>query len=114
MREFTSGASRDSAEGKIDFEGHLCPLVIERYGQYMHKHCTRADGKMRESDDWTQGIPVPVYMKSLFRHFMDLWRIHRGYGKEGVTTEEACCAIMFNTMGILHEALKKGVTDAET
>lgn len=105
-RNFDTGATRDTDEGKYDYEGFLCPLVIERYGEYMNKHRTQSDGKLRDSDNWKKGIPQPAYMKSGYRHFFDWWKEHRGYStKDGI--EEALCALMFNTMGYLHEHLKK-------
>ena len=52
MRHFKSGATRDSDETKIDFEGFMSPLVIERFGEYMTKHRIQADGGLRDSDNW--------------------------------------------------------------
>ncbi len=49
-----------------------------------------------------------VWIKSLFRHFMDLWMLHRKHeslAREGL--EDALCAIMFNAMGYMHEWLSK-------
>ena len=112
MRNFDTGATRDSDEGKNDYEGFLSPIVIESYGDYMTSHRKQADGKLRDSDNWQKGMSKDVYMKSLWRHFMDLWFIHRGYKrydkKDGheITATEACCAIMFNVMGYSHEDLK--------
>ena len=37
-RQFSTGANRNSEEGKLDFEGFISPLVIQRFGEYMHKH----------------------------------------------------------------------------
>ena len=105
MRNFDSGATRDDDEEKFDYEGFLDPIVVERFGQYMQKHQKQADGKLRASDNWQKGIPKDAYMKSMFRHFMDVWKEHRGHpSKEGL--EEALCALMFNAMGYLHETLK--------
>ena len=106
MRHFEGGATRDSEEDKIDFEGFLSPHVLERYGAYMHKHRKQADGNLRASDNWQAGIPKDVYMKSLWRHFFDVWKEHRGqHTLAGL--EEALCAVLFNSMGYLHEVLKK-------
>lgn len=105
MRVFKTGATRDSEDNKLDYEGFLSPIVLERYAEYLHKHRKQADGKMRSADNWQEGIPKDVYMKSLWRHFMDLWKEHRGYkGRDGI--EDALCAVMFNTMGYLFEHLK--------
>lgn len=105
MRKFATGATRDTDEGKSDFEGFLCPLVIDRFGEYMNKHRKQADGKLRDSDNWQKGIPKDAYIKSMWRHFLDLWKEHRGYkSREGL--EDALMAIMFNVMGYAHEVLK--------
>ncbi len=106
MRNFESGATRDNEEGKFDYEGFLSPLVIEAYGKYMHKHRKQADGKLRDSDNWQKGIPKTAYIKSAFRHFIDIWKEHRGFrSKDGL--EEALCALLFNIQGYLYEYLKE-------
>lgn len=107
MREFITGATRDSDDSKLDFEGFLSPIVLRRFAEYMHKHRFQADGNVRDSDNWQNGIPLEVYMKSLMRHVMDLWLRNRG--ERPLTDddlEEALCAIMFNTMGYLYETLR--------
>jgi hypothetical protein len=107
MREFETGATRDSEDGKFDYEGFLSPIVLERFGEYMHEHRKQADGKLRDSDNWQKGIPQEAYMKSMFRHFMDVWFFHRDInpGSKG-TVEDALCALFFNVQGYLHEELK--------
>ena len=116
MRNFETGATRNTDTNKNDYEGFLSPFVLEEFGNYMTIHRVRADGNIRASDNWQKGIPVDVYMKSLWRHFLDLWKLHRGgvviSSEDGhrVTMEEACCAVMFNIMGILHETLTKDKT----
>jgi hypothetical protein len=105
MRQFETGATRDTDEGKIDYEGFLSPLVLQRYGQYMMKHQVQADGVLRASDNWQHGIPQDAYMKSGFRHFMDWWMEHRGHpSREGL--EDAICGVLFNAFGYLHEHLR--------
>ncbi len=117
MRAFGTGATRDSVEGKYDYEGFLSPLVLERFGEYMNKHRKQANGELRDSDNWQKGIPKDVYIKSLWRHFMDLWMMHRGHYREDskdgheITFGETLCAIMFNAMGYLHETLKEGANE---
>lgn len=112
MRTFESGATRDDNFDKLDYEGHLSPLALERYAVYMHTHRTQSDGTRRESDQWQKGLPIKECIKSLFRHFVDLWKLGRGYEttdeKDGhfISTEEACCAIIFNAFAILHEKEK--------
>jgi mutator protein MutT len=105
VRTFDTGANRDVDAGKYDYEGFLSPLVLERYAQYMHKNRHLRDGSVRDSDNWQKGIPLPVYMKSGWRHFMEWWSLHRRVtGREEMV--EALCALMFNVMGYLHELLK--------
>lgn len=80
------------------------PLVLTSFGNYMLKHQYQSDGSLRSSDNWKKGIPKEAYMKSLWRHFHDLWMEHNGYkSREGI--EDALCAILFNSMGYLHEVL---------
>ena len=106
IRTFESGATRDTDEGKYDYEGFLSPLVLERYAQYMHKHRVQADGELRDSDNWQKGITKDAYMKSAFRHFMAWWKEHRNIkAKDGI--EEALVAIIFNASGYLFEILKE-------
>lgn len=107
VRKFDSGATKSSASGKPDYEGFLSPLVIKRYGEYMVKHQLQPDGNLRDSDNWQKGIPKNDYMKSMYRHFMDLWLHHRGYGNIAVEDlEESLTALYFNVQGYLHETLK--------
>lgn len=105
MRQFETGATRNSDEDKYDYEGFLSPLVLERFAEYMHKHRLQDDGTLRDSDNWQKGIPRDAYMKSGWRHFMDWWMEHRNLSsREGL--EDALCALMFNIQGYLHEHLK--------
>ena len=105
-RTFDSGASRNSSENKLDFEGFLSPLVLRRYAEYLHSHRALEDGTTRDSDNWQRGMPLTVYMKSLWRHFMGAWSQHRGW-KSDDSMEVALCGIIFNASGYLHEVLKE-------
>ena len=106
VRTFDTGANRDTAEGKPDFEGFLSPTVLKQYAQYMDKNTYLSNGDRRDSDNWQKGIPKDVYMKSMFRHFIEVWSIHRD--SEG-DINETLCALLFNVMGYLHESLKGDV-----
>lgn len=107
IRKFDTGATRDSEDGKFDYEGFLSPLVLERYAAYMHKHRRQSDGTVRDSDNWQKGMPLKVYVKSLVRHVIDLWKLWRGYTVTDLRTglpvdiEDSACAILFNVMGFL-------------
>jgi len=106
MREFETGATRNDDSAEPDYEGFISPLVIKRYGEYMNKHRIQANGEVRDSDNWQKGIPLDAYMKSGWRHFHDWWMEHRGLlSREGM--EDALCGLLFNTMGYLHELLKR-------
>lgn len=109
VRQFPTGATRDTEDGKLDYEGFLSPLALKRFAEYMHHHRKQSDGELRASDNWQKGIDFNSYMKSGFRHFFDWWSLHRGIPVQGVTKQEALCALMFNCMGYLHEELKKEV-----
>ncbi len=108
MREFDTGAARDGDEDKLDYEACLSPLVLRRYAEFVRANRKQADGTMRPDDGWQKGVPLSYYMKSMWRHLMALWTIHRTVGpfdQEGL--DEALCAIIFNSSGYLHEILKR-------
>lgn len=110
VRCFPSGATRDSEDGKLDYEGFLSPLALEAYAQYMHMHRKQSDGTLRSSDNWQKGIPSDVYMKSMWRHFMEVWQHHRAGAKNEMALEFALCAVLFNAFGYLHELLRSDPT----
>lgn len=101
MRTFETGATRDNDSDKLDFEGFLSPLALKAFAEYMHTCRIQADGQLRDSDNWQKGIPLEVYMKSMWRHFFSVWEAHRS----GRTATAELCALMFNVQGYLHEAL---------
>ena len=108
IRKFKSGATRDTDDTKLDFEGHLSPIVLIRYVEFLDKKRKLPDGTRRPSDNWQLGIPRDEYMKSMARHFMETWKFHRE--NRNVDKEqkiEALCALLFNVMGYLHEEIKK-------
>ena len=106
MRQFETGATRDSDETKFDYDGFLSPAVIEAFGQYMHNHRKQSDGRLRDSDNWQKGIPQSVYRKSLWRHFWEVWSLHRA-NKKGPQLMEALMAMLFNIQGLAHELIKE-------
>jgi hypothetical protein len=112
IRKFDTGATRSAEGDKPDYEGFLSPTALIRFGQYMHKHRKQADGNLRASDNWQKGIPIPQYLKSLFRHFVSTWAAWRSIQPQCEPTdavldeqEENLCAILFNAQGMLHEIL---------
>lgn len=112
IRKFTTGANRDTDNNKLDYEGFFSPIVMECFAEYMNKCRKLKDGTTRESDNWQKGIPLDVYMKSMYRHFMDVWMEHRGYAsREGII--EGLCGLLFNVQGYLFEILKAEYEEEE-
>ena len=109
IRTFDTGATRDQDATKPDYEGFLSPLVVVKFGEYMTRHRTQADGGLRDSDNWQKGIPKREYLKSLLRHLLDLWLIERGWGKWAREQDisNVVCAILFNASGYLHVVAKE-------
>ena len=109
MREWKTGATRDEDDTKPDYEGFYSPLVVEEFGRYMNKHRIQADGEARDSDNWQQLFGTPgehraVCIKSMWRHFLDLWLFHRNCnGRE--TIKEALCGLIFNAQAYLFSIL---------
>ncbi|MGH9967984.1 MAG: hypothetical protein ACREBG_09165 [Pyrinomonadaceae bacterium] len=108
VRVFSTGATRDTAEGKLEYEGFFSPQVLQRRAQYMHKHRIQKDGSLRAPDNWQKGIALDAYADSLLRHMVDFWLYHRGVGYQVVEgdLEDVLCAIMFNAEGYLFELVK--------
>jgi len=112
-RQFDTGATRDVSDYKFDYEAFGSPLVVNRYAQYMHKHRKQEDGQMRSGDNWQKGIPNGEYLKSMWRHFLDVWALMRGYKcrdpktNEEITLQEALCGVKFNVDGFLFNLLKE-------
>ena len=52
IRSFDTGATRDTEEGKLDYEGFFTPRVLEAYARYMNFNRTMRDGSIRASDNW--------------------------------------------------------------
>ena len=105
MRTFETGATRDSEVEKLDYEGFLSPVVLTAYAEYMHRNRLQSDGSLRSADNWQKGMPLPVYMKSAWRHFHDVWTLHRSANNQQDALVRALCALLFNVMGYLHEIL---------
>lgn len=114
QNQFTTGATRSTSEGKVDFEGHINPEVLAIFGDYMNRHRYQRDGQLRASDNWQQGIPLFRYVKSLIRHTFEFWRMWRGVAVVNpdsgthFTFQDVLCALMFNIMGIIYEMNRAG------
>jgi hypothetical protein len=112
IRTFETGATRDTEEGKLDFEGFLSPLALEAFAEYMNENRLQRDGTRRDSDNWQKGIPKSAYMKSMFRHFFAVWKLHRASLEAPLSPalenklERDLAAMFFNVQGYLHELIK--------
>lgn len=113
IRTFATGANRNQDKSKHDFDGFLSPLFLEAFGTYMHFNRLLDDGSVRDSDNWQKGIPLDVYRKSGWRHWLDVVRVMQGYSI-GENLIWAACGLVFNLQGIIVESIKKnpGLLDA--
>jgi len=113
IRKFETGATRDVDDGKLDYDGFLSEHALTAYAEYMNIHRVQPDGEVRSSDNWKKGMPKEQYMKSAWRHFMDMWRSFKGItvtdSKTGseISTKEAACGVLFNVQGLIHEITKE-------
>ena len=110
LRQFKTGATRNNADNKLDYEGFINPIVEWAFAQYMHKHRLLEDGTMRASDNWQLGIPQQELMKSAHRHWQDLRLIQRGYTVEEnnkvVSKLDALLGLKFNIDAMIFDELK--------
>lgn len=106
MRDFDTGATRSALLDKLMYSRFLSPRVLRRYCEYLHEHRKQADGNIREPDNWKKGIDEGVYVDSNLRHSWDVWEIIvEGREATDKEYEDALCAMLFNTMGLLFEQL---------
>jgi len=106
-RKFDTGATRDTSQSKLDFEGFESPIVFKSYALYLNKHRKTADGSLRESDNWQKLFGEKHYdvcMKSMMRHMVDTWLQHRGFQGEQ-SLEDDLNAIIFNAKAYLFKLL---------
>jgi len=101
-QKFDTGATRDMSDDKIDYEGFISPLVVEAFGEYMHR-ARHTDAGLRDSDNWQKGIPISVYMKSMLRHMMSVWLAHR---KGTQCSMDDLMGLKFNVDGMILEEIK--------
>ena len=111
IRQYETGATRDTDSNKLKYEGFISPLVEKRFAEYMHLHRKQSDGSMRAPDNWQKGIPLDDYVDSLVRHVQDLRLHHDGFASAATDKdlESVLCAIRFNVDGYLFELLKNRV-----
>jgi hypothetical protein len=109
IRQFGTGANRDTDVGKLDFEAFDHPLLVESYARYLNKHRKLPDGTFRDGDNWQKMFGddhFAVCMKSAHRHFFDVWKQHRGI-KSSESLEDSINATIFNLKAYLFKILKE-------
>jgi len=108
IRQFETGATRNSDEGKHDIAGFNSVLVDHVFHTYMHKHRKLEDGSLRAGDNWQKGIPPEELFKSLLRHVHDVRLYRAGHG-EGLESSylDALNAVKFNINGLILAELKE-------
>ena len=79
VRQFKSGALRDTDTGKFEYLGFMHPLNDYSFAKYMHEHRKMSDGSMRKSNNWWSGFGLDICIQSLARHVEDLKLLHSGY-----------------------------------
>ncbi|SRR6266566_5522147 len=92
IRQFSTGANRNSDIGKLDYEGFNSPIVEKAYAEYLNRHRKLSDGTVRDSDNWQKLFGdnhYDVCAKSMLRHVMDVWLFHRGFPEETNSYTEA-------------------------
>lgn len=100
ITKFSTGAIRDSQDGKIDFIETLSYTALARYCSYM-------TGKKKKygAGNFKKGIPIDSYEKSLVRH-LHKYMVNKYENGSEEPLEDHMSAIVFNAMGILHEEAK--------
>ena len=113
IRQFETGATRDTVQGKLSYVKALSPIVLQRYVQYLDAHRLQPDGSMRDFDNWKKGLPEDVYFDGLGRHFVAVWLLAQGFPATDnhgpVTLEDSLAAVIFNASGWLHELVQKRI-----
>ncbi|MDA3802366.1 MAG: hypothetical protein PF488_00505 [Patescibacteria group bacterium] len=107
MRNFKTGAVRDTSNNKISYYGFRHPLVEHSYGKYMLRHREQADGKLRSPNNWWGGWSEDTSIDSLARHVADLECLHAGLFVYKVRTKDGEATEVFTKK----QPLKKGWTE---
>ena len=87
-QEFSTGAVRDTAEGKGRFD-LLSPAALFRWARWMEIGAKKYDDR-----NWEKGIPVSRCVDSAMRHLVKYLAGH--------DDEDHLAAVMFNVAAIMH------------
>lgn len=97
MRQFATGAVRDSEDGKEDYIETISWTAFARYAAYMTSKKTKYG-----QGNFKKGIPIEAYEKSLVRH-LQKYLANKYEGGQTERDEDHLSAILFNVFGIMHE-----------
>lgn len=97
ITKYKTGAIRDNREGKLDLIETVSWTALNRYSKYM----TEKKAKYG-SGNFKKGIPIESYEQSLLRH-IDKYLRNKYENGDDELNEDHLSAIVFNTMGIMHE-----------
>ena len=100
VRKFKTGAIRDSEEDKEDYTETISWTALRRFAQYMTSKKSRYG-----SGNFKKGIEISSYERSLIRH-ISKYMINKHEGGNLEKNEDHLAAIIFNTLGIMHEEEK--------
>jgi len=118
IRQFESGATRDTDVGKLNYIRALSPIVLQYYVEYLGGHRTQPDGSMRDWDNWKRGMDKQIYLEGQDRHHRAVWLLSQGFPASDnhgqVTMKDSLCGVIFNAMGMLHEILKEESSQNKT
>jgi hypothetical protein len=100
VREFKTGAIRDTEDGKNDFIETISWTAFDRYAGYM-------TGKKKKygEGNFKKGITIDAYERSLVRHLVKYLK-NKHEGGQDELEEDHLSALVFNIFGIMHEESK--------
>lgn len=108
MREFNTGAIRDSDESKEDYIESISWLSLLRYAKYM-----KTNELKYGRGNWAKGIPESSYEQSLMRH-LQKYLANKYYGASLEPDIDHLSAAMFNLQGLIHEQEKASLKQVKT
>lgn len=111
MRGFNTGATRDTAEGKLLYNKFLAPNVLTQYAKFMSMNRLQSNGELRDGNNWQKGIPMDVYEDSMARHYHEFWTMYEDRDNldraDEIEMIGSAMGLLFNVMGWTLEWLKQ-------
>lgn len=97
VTQFSTGAIRDTQDGKLDFVETISFTAHHRFARYMTEK-----KKKYGAGNFKKGIPIESYEQSLLRHIDKYFR-NKYEGGNDEPHEDHLAAIRFNVDGLIHE-----------